>query len=300
MAFFVQGRQFTEEVLERICVLAYYVRGWFPRIALDKACLLWSAMAAASALINLAKHAAKSLLPSRTYLSVRAALLGEDRPAIDWNYFCSLRRLRPIRPDSGARAGLGIGRYYILNYMVQYAPDIKGRVLEVADRRYTLRYGGDRVLQSDVLHVRQGNPEATIIADLASADHIPTEIFDCIILTQTLQYIWDTRSAVRTLKRLLKPGGVVLATVPGIAQVTRYDMEQWGEYWRFTTLSAQRLFQEQFAAESLLVKSYGNVLTTIARLHGILASELRPEELDHYDRDYDVIIAIRAAKEGGR
>lgn len=269
-------------------------------MALDEPHPFWSAMAATSALINFAKHAAKSLLPSRTYLNMRAALLGEERPAIDWDYFCSLRRLRPIRPDSGAQSGLGIGRYYIDRFIAQYAADIKGRVLEVADRRYTVRYGQNRVLQSDVLHVRPGNPEATIIADLTSADHIPADAFDCIILTQTLQYIWDTRSAVRTVKRLLKPGGVLLATVPGIAQITRYDMEQWGEYWRFTTLSAQRLFEEQFEEKSLLVKSYGNVLTTIARLHGILASELRPEELDHYDRDYDVIIAIRATKEGER
>jgi SAM-dependent methyltransferase len=256
-------------------------------------------MALIDVLINLAKQATKSLLPSKTYLGMREALLGEESPAIDWDYFCSLRRLRPIRPDSGAQVGLGIGRYYIDNFIAQYAGDIKGRVLEVADRRYTTRHGGSRVLQTDVLHVKPGNPDATIIADLTSADHIPSDAFDCIILTQTLQYIWDTRAAVRTIRRILKPGGVVLATVPGIAQITRYDMQEWGEYWRFTTLSALRLFQEQFKDDCLVVKSYGNVLTTIARLHGILACELRPEELDHHDRDYEVIISIRAAKEGG-
>ncbi len=253
-------------------------------------------MAITHALIHLAKQAARSLLPSRTYVHMREALLGEQRPAIDWTYFCSLRRLRPIRPDSGARVGLGIGRYYIDNFIAEHAADIHGRVLEVADRRYTTRYGGTRVLHSDVLHVKAGNPEATIIGDLTSADHIPAETFDCIILTQTLQYIWDSRAAVQTIKRILKPGGVLLATVPGIAQITRYDMEQWGEYWRFTPLSAQRLFEEQFPDSCVLVKSYGNVLSTIARLHGILASELRPEELDHYDPDYDVIISIRATK----
>ena len=250
-------------------------------------------------LIRLAKQAIKSLFPSRIYLNMRKALLGEESPAIDWDFFCSLRRLRPIRPDSGAQVGLGIGRYYIDNFIAQYAGDIQGRVLEVADRRYTTRHAGNRVLQSDVLHVKPGNPDATIIADLTSADHIPADAFDCIILTQTLQYIWDPRAAVRTIRRILKPGGVLLATVPGIAQITRYDMEQWGEYWRFTTLSAQRLFREQFQDESLRVQSYGNVLTTIARLHGILASELRPEELDYHDRDYDVIISIRAVKQGG-
>ncbi|MGD9726682.1 MAG: methyltransferase domain-containing protein, partial [Nitrospiraceae bacterium] len=250
-------------------------------------------------LIRLAKQALKSLLPSRTYRNMREALLGEESPALDWKYFCSLRRLRPIRPDSGARVGLGIGRYYIDNFIARHAADIQGRVLEVADRRYTTRHGGSRVSQSDVLHVKPGNPDATIVADLTSADHIPSDAFDCIILTQTLQYIWDSRAAVRTIKRILKPGGVLLATAPGIAQITRYDMEQWGEYWRFTTLSAQRLFREYFQDDSVTVQSYGNVLATIARLHGILASELRPEELDYHDPDYDVIISIRAVKQGG-
>jgi SAM-dependent methyltransferase len=194
--------------------------------------------------------------------------------------------------------GLGIGRYYIDNFIARHAGDIKGRVLEVADRRYTVRFGGTRVEHSDVLHVRAGHADATIIADLAAADHIASNIFDCIILTQTLQYIFNTRAAIGTIYRILKPGGVVLATVPGIAQITRYDMQQWGEYWRFTTLSTRTLFTEHFGAEHVTVQSYGNVLATIARLHGILATELRPEELDYIDPDYDVIISIRAAKTG--
>src|SRR5690242_2957659 len=115
-------------------------------------------MALTDALLNLAKEAVKFLLPSRTYRNIREALLGEESPAIDWTYFCSLRRLRPIRPDSGAQVGLGIGRYYIDNFIGQCAVDIKGRVLEVADRRYTTRHGGSRVLQTDVLHVKPGNP----------------------------------------------------------------------------------------------------------------------------------------------
>ena len=131
---------------------------------------------------------------------------------------------------------------------------------------------------------------------LTDADHIPSDAFDCIILTQTLQYVFEPRLAIRTLKRILKPKGVLLVTVPGIAQITRWDMEQWGEFWRFTTLSAQRLFTEAFPQECVRVESYGNVLSTIARLHGILANELRPEELDYKDRDYDVIISVRVVK----
>ena len=248
--------------------------------------------------MSIGKIVMKRVLPATMYARLRRDIFGvmDEGPGLDWERYCSLRRLRPIRADSGWQSGLGIGRYYIDGFVAQHAADIKGRVLEVADRRYTTRFGADRVQQSDILHVKAGNPDATIVADLTDADHIPSDAFDCIILTQTLQYVFEPRLAIRTLKRILKAKGVLLVTVPGIAQITRWDMEQWGEFWRFTTLSAQRLFTEAFPQECVRVESYGNVLSTIARLHGILANELRPEELDYKDQDYDVIISVRVVK----
>jgi hypothetical protein len=106
----------------------------------------------------------------------------------------------------------------------------------------------------------------------------------------------DVASAVRTVHRILRPGGVVLATVPGITQVVRHDMDRWGDYWRFTTLSARRLFQRLFPADAVRVESHGNVLTAVAFLHGLVAEELRPAELDYRDRDYEVVITVRATK----
>ena len=44
---------------------------------------------------------------------------------------------------------------------------------------------------SDVLHVEAGHPNATIVGDLTCADHISSGNFDCVILTQTLQFIHD-------------------------------------------------------------------------------------------------------------
>ena len=152
--------------------------------------------------------------------------------------------------------------------------------------------------RSDVLHAAPGNRTATIVADLASGDGIPPNAFDGIILTQTLQHVYDTRAAVATLHRALAPGGVVLATVPGISQISRYDMERWGDFWRFTTLSARRLFEDVFDAREIHVKAHGNVLVACAFLHGLAADELDPEELDHHDPDYQVLITIRARKSG--
>ena len=173
--------------------------------------------------------------------------------------------------------------------------DIHGRTLEVADNAYTCKFGAGRVVQSDVLHAESGNPAATIVADLSRGEGLPSEAFDCIILTQTLQMIYDLRTSLRLLCEALKPGGVLLATMPGISQISRHDMDRWGDYWRFTTLSARRLFEDAGPMD-VTVKAYGNVLAAVAFLHGLAAEELREDELNWPDPDYELLIAVRAVK----
>ena len=150
--------------------------------------------------------------------------------------------------------------------------------------------------RSDVLHVNAGHPGATITADLESGQGVPSGPFDCVICTQTLQFIYGVRAAVGSLHRMLKPGGVLLATFPGISQISRYDMDRWGEYWRFTSMSARRLFEEAFGDGNVSVDTDGSVLSAIAFLHGLAASELSAEELDFRDPDYEVVISVRAVK----
>lgn len=214
--------------------------------------------------------------------------------------FGSLRRITPISQSFGLDRGLCIDRYYIEHFLGQYAGDIHGQVLEVGDNLYTVQFGGNRVARSDVLHVMEGNARATIVADLTQADQIPSDVYDCIVLTQTLQFIYDVRKAVQTLYRILKPNGVLLVTLSGINRISRYDMDRWGEYWRFTTLSASRLFEEIFPPSNVTVQGYGNVLAAVACLHGLAVAELNREELDYCDADYDVLIAVRAVKPGDR
>jgi SAM-dependent methyltransferase len=204
-----------------------------------------------------------------------------------------LRRLSPISRVHGTDRGLPIDRHYIEGFLSTNISDVKGHVLEFDDDSYTRRYGGERVAVSDVLHVEEGHPGATIIADLSSAGNIEDDTFDCIICTQTLMYIYPIRAAIQTLYRILKPGGVLLATFPGIAQVSRYDMDRWGEYWRFTTMSAKRLFGEVFPLEYVSVESRGNVLAAIAFLHGLCTEDLEEDELKHCDPDYEVLARLK-------
>jgi glycosyltransferase involved in cell wall biosynthesis len=245
------------------------------------------------------RRVARALLPPRVHWWIRTRVLRRDAttPPPGAIHFGSFRRLTPMSRGFGwDRGGLPVDRYYIEEFLARHVGDIRGHVLEVRDDAYTRRFGGDRVTRVDVLHPTSDNPKATIIADLTCAEQVPSDTFDCIVLTQVLPFILDVSAAIRTLHRILRPGGVVLATVPGITRISRYDMDRWGDYWRFTSLSARRLFEHEFPHGEVEVEAHGNVLAATGFLHGLASKELRPEELDQHDRDYEVLLTIRAVK----
>ena len=215
--------------------------------------------------------------------------------AFDWG---DLRRLMPVSRHFGFDRGSPIDRYYVEKFLAYHTQDIHGQVLEIGDDSYTRQFGGDRVTVRDVLHVVAGNPIATIVGDLTRADHIPSNTFDCFILTQTLHLVYDVPVALRTIHRILKPGGVVLATFPGISQISA---DQWAKdwYWGFTGLSARRLFGEIFPQTHVQVEAFGNVLTATAFLQGLAVTELNQEELDYHDPRYEFLITVRAVKPEG-
>jgi SAM-dependent methyltransferase len=207
----------------------------------------------------------------------------------------ALRRTTPIDPNWGFERGTPIDRIYIERFIGTHGADIRGRVLEVAAPDYTTRYGRD-VERVDILMATEGNPQATIVGDLADAPQIPSETFDCAIVTQTLQFVYDVRAALATLHRILTPGGVLLATVPGITKISPPEDEQYGEWWHYTGRSARRLAEEAFGAGTVEVETYGNVLAAAGFLYGLAAPDLRAEELALRDPLYEVIIGVRAVK----
>ena len=244
-----------------------------------------------------AKPFARRVLPLYIRRWWRDWRRGDRYPLVltGWVRFGSLRRLTPVSQVYGYDRGNPIDRYYIENFLAQHATDIGGRVLEIGDATYTRRFGGSRVSGSEVLHVVEGNPEATIVADLTCAEHIASNSFDCIILTQTLQLIYDTRATLETLYRILKPGGILLTTFPGITQISDPAWAgQW--YWSFTVVSAQRLFAEVFPPDKCEIETHGNVLAATAFLQGLAAKELRQAELDYHDPAYQLLITVRAVK----
>jgi SAM-dependent methyltransferase len=210
----------------------------------------------------------------------------------DWG---DLRRRRPVSREFGFDRGLPVDRYYIERFLERNRRDIGGRTLEIGDDEYTRRFGGERTTRRDVLHVHGGNPAATIVGDLVEAPQIGDAIFDCIVVTQTLHLIYDVESAIATLHRILRPGGVLLATFPGITQLSK---DEWNRTWSwaFDSRLARRLFASRFGEQNVAVEAHGNLLAAAAFLHGLATAELTPEQLDADEPSCELVLTVRAAR----
>ncbi|MBW2045873.1 MAG: methyltransferase [Deltaproteobacteria bacterium] len=206
-----------------------------------------------------------------------------------------LRKVTPISEEYGFERGAPIDRYYIEEFLKKNKSDIKGTVLEIMDREYTVRFGGRRVRNSDVLDVDINNKKATIYADLRDRRALPEEKYDCVILTQTLHFIDDYNSVISNVYGVLKKNGVLLCTVPSVSRIDSYFGEE-GDFWRFTKASARYIFQKAFAKDKLHIDAYGNVLADICFLKGLSAEEITKKELDYYDKYFPLLICVRAVK----
>ena len=209
---------------------------------------------------------------------------------IDWG---GLRRTSPIGRSFGFDRGHPVDRRYIEGFLDRHRDDVRGRVLEIGDANYTRRFGGARVTRSDV-YDRPGNDGATLTGDLGADARLPAAAFDCMIVTQTLLFVFDLRRAMRNLRDALAPGGVLLVTVPGISQIVPEDMAREGDFWRFTTRSLHDLAVGCFAPDRVGVRAHGNVLACVAFLHGLAQEELSDDELAVEDPDYQLIVTLRA------
>jgi hypothetical protein len=202
----------------------------------------------------------------------------------------------PVSRKFGLDRGTPIDRYYIESFLNENKHFIQGRVLEIAESTYSKQFGS-QITACEILHYDHSNKKATIIGDLTDEVSLPEEKIDCFICTQTLNFIFDVKKAIEGSWKLLKKEGTFLGTVSGISQISRYDMDRWGDYWRFTDLSICRLFENVFGEGNVEVKIFGNALAATAFLKGLAVDDMPDTKLlDITDSDYQVTIGIRAIK----
>lgn len=205
----------------------------------------------------------------------------------------SLGSTKPVSADFGYDRGTPVDRWYIERFLAGHRDDITGRVLEVKDSGYTDRFG-HAVTERGVLDIDPANEHATYVADLNVGDGLPDETFNCFILTQTLQYMYDVPKALRQVHRILQPGGTLLLTVPVTSRVL--DPPQ-VDYWRFTPPVVSRLLSDAFGPDAaVVVRGHGSVLSQVAFLEGLAAEELGTAELEADDARFPLLVCARAVR----
>lgn len=227
----------------------------------------------------------------RMLTNYKKAKFRENNP-INWH---NLRVLEPTSRLFGFDRGTPIDRIYTDDFLSKNRHYIKGVVCEIAESTYSKRFDSG-VKKFEILHYANDNPKATIIGDLTKYDDLPKDYLDCFICTATLNFIYDYKKAIRGIYSMLNRGGVALVSVCGLTQISRYDYERWGDYYRFCDMGIRRDFEEVFGAQNVEVEVYGNVLAAIAELHGISAEELSKDEIMHKDSDYQILITLVAKK----
>jgi SAM-dependent methyltransferase len=204
------------------------------------------------------------------------------------------RATKPISPEWGGERGTPIVRWYGKRFLDTHAADIKGHVLEVRNTLYSSQYPD--VTKIDILDIDAELPEVTIVADLASMPQVPSDTYDCVILTSVLYYLPDVEAALREVRRVLHPGGVLLSVHAGIpARLTHLDGFE-NEFGYLSTRGTTTLFTEVFGEDYVQVEVFGNVLACVAFLRGVAAEEVGEKRLLERDDYFPQTIAVRALK----
>jgi SAM-dependent methyltransferase len=205
-------------------------------------------------------------------------------------YLASLST-RPLSTVYGFDRGKPADRRWIESFLAGHAQAISGRCLEVQSDEYARHFGGDRVSNVEVLDIDAGNPGATIVGDLQDLDTVPDATFDCVIVTQTLQYLREPRRAVSELHRVLAASGTALVTVPCLGRVEPADG---ADYWRFMPEGAKALFADLEWRVS--IEHFGNALLGVAMWTGMAVEDLPDRVWKTDDPAWPCIVGIAATK----
>ncbi len=121
--------------------------------------------------------------------------------------------VEPVGKYFGINRGGSIIRYYIDLFLRNNIDCITGNILEVGDAGYTKKYGKGNsyvlVYKNDNKNNQVSNNLDTHIikGNIETGEGMIDNFFDCIIMTQVLNFIYDVFEAVDNITNSLKIGG---------------------------------------------------------------------------------------------
>jgi SAM-dependent methyltransferase len=199
--------------------------------------------------------------------------------------------VKPFSRNFGFDRGTPVDRYYLHRFLETHRRFIQGDVLEIQSTGYTRRYG-QHVEQADSIDI---DPAfcPSFVCDLAdSGDVIAGDRYDCFLLPNTLQHLRELEDCLRHALRVVKPGGVILASAAGLIPL----IPDGPEYWRLTAAGWSERLRRVWTDCDVRVESHGNCLAAVAAMLGLSLEELTPSELDISDPRYPVLITVFCQK----
>ena len=172
----------------------------------------------------------------------------------------------------GFDRGTPLDRRFIEEFLGRHAGDIRGRTLEIKDDAYTSRFGAGRTARRDVLDLDARNPAANVIADLNEPGSLPRDTYDCIVVTQVLQFL-HPEPAIGNLYGSLRSGGVLLVTTPALAALESAPPD----LWRYSAAGLEAVLRAHLPPEATVsAEHHGNAIMAAAFLLGFSAEEMSP------------------------
>lgn len=220
--------------------------------------------------------------------TVRLRCLARGKP---WPRWGNLRRLRPFSDSFGFDRGTPVDRYYLHRFLTRHGGDITGEVLEIQLPGHTERFGRGVTTAHTVDIVPSFNP--TYCCDLAQAEGvIPSDRYDCFLLPNTLSVLRDLEGCLRQALRVVRPGGVILASTAALGPL----LPEPCDYWRMSAEGWREVANRVWPGCEIEVAGHGNHVAVLAAVLGLAHEELRREELEAQDSRYPVLVTLRCRK----
>lgn len=143
---------------------------------------------------------------------------------------------------------------YVQDVVEKWTPEADSIVLNIGSGRRNYQHiesSSCLVTSVDIQLFRDTDVQATVY-QLPFAD----ETFSAVIATELFEHLEDPRQAIEEIRRVLRPGGELISTVPFLFRI-HGDPE---DYFRYTGDGLRALIKDLFAGE---IRPYGNKFTVI-------------------------------------
>jgi SAM-dependent methyltransferase len=144
--------------------------------------------------------------------------------------------------------------------------DVRGLIAQLPDAHdgKALDLGADKSPYRNLLEAKGYEVETLDVAPDSGADHtgtaertnLPDAAFDLVICTQVLEHCDEPWDAIREIRRIVKPGGRVIVSVPHVWFYHPHPKD----HWRFTQEGLVKLCRHGGLKPEVLLAQGGSVL----------------------------------------